>query len=103
MTLLLDVRNLGVVYDTPRGSVVALDGVNLALESGRTLGVVGESGSGKSTLGLAVGRLMPENARRLSGDLGVLGTSVFGGDRRASAPLASRRAWLHFPEPHGRT
>ena len=79
MTSLLDIRNLAVAYDTPRGQVVALDGVSLGLDAGETLGIVGESGSGKSTLGLAIGRLMPENARRQAGDLDVLGHSVFGG------------------------
>ena len=83
MSSILDVRDLVVVYDTPRGTVIALDGVSLRVEPGETLGVVGESGSGKSTLGLAMGRLLPQNAHRVSGDLGILGHSVFdGGDER---------------------
>ena len=80
MNSLLDVRDLVVVYNTPRGTVLALDGVSVGLNAGETLGIVGESGSGKSTLGLAIGRLMPQNAYRLSGDLVVNGHSVFKGD-----------------------
>ncbi len=80
MNSILDVRDLVVVYDTPRGSVLALDGVNVLLSAGETLGIVGESGSGKSTLGLAIGRLMPQNANRVTGDLIVNGHSVFEGN-----------------------
>ena len=39
------------------GHIKAVDGINLKLREGRTLGVVGESGSGKTTLGLALLRL----------------------------------------------
>ena len=80
MNSILNVRDLVVVYDTPRGSVLALDGVNVLLNAGETLGIVGESGSGKSTLGLAIGRLMPQNANRVTGDLIVNGHSVFEGN-----------------------
>lgn len=79
MNSILDVRDLVVVYDTPRGAVLALDGVSVLLNAGETLGIVGESGSGKSTLGLAIGRLMPQNANRVTGDLVVNGHSVFEG------------------------
>ncbi|MDM9646972.1 ABC transporter ATP-binding protein [Rhizobium sp. S163] len=43
--------------------VKAVDGIDLSLRAGQTLGVVGESGSGKTTLGLALTRLISSQGR----------------------------------------
>lgn len=45
---LLEVRGLQTHFASERGVVRAVDGVDLRLERGRTLGIVGESGCGKS-------------------------------------------------------
>jgi oligopeptide/dipeptide ABC transporter ATP-binding protein len=60
MTALLRVTELTKHFAARhgKGSIRALDGVNLTLESGETLGVVGESGCGKSTLGRTILRLV---------------------------------------------
>ncbi len=47
------------VFRRTVGHVKAVDGINLEVESGRTLAVVGESGSGKTTMGKGILRLTP--------------------------------------------
>lgn len=45
-------------FNTPNGLLHAVDGINLSIEKGETLGIVGESGCGKSTLGRTILRLI---------------------------------------------
>lgn len=68
-------------------NVKAVDGVDLTLRAGQTLGVVGESGSGKTTLGLALARLISSEGR-----IGFLGNNIDGysfKQMRAARPFAS--------------
>ena len=51
------------VFRTTVGHIKAVDGINVAVREGQTLGVVGESGSGKTTLGLALLRLTSSQGR----------------------------------------
>ena len=63
VTGLLQVRGLAKRFGGRRGAVVkAVDGVDLDLADGETLGVVGESGCGKSTLGRLILRLLVPSA-----------------------------------------
>jgi oligopeptide/dipeptide ABC transporter ATP-binding protein len=55
---LLKVENLRTWFDSDRGPIRAVDGVDFEIGAGRTLGVVGESGSGKSVTALSVMRLV---------------------------------------------
>ena len=56
----LDIKNLVVEYRTPGGVTQALNGLDLEIEKGKTLGLVGETGAGKTTTGLAILQLIPD-------------------------------------------
>lgn len=72
----LQVKNLRVHYATPLGDVIAVNGVDLNVYEGETLGLVGESGCGKSTLAMAILRLVQPPGRIVSGQVQIHGTDV---------------------------
>ena len=57
--LMLDVRDLTIHYETDSGVVHAVEGLNLQLGRGESLGFVGETGAGKTTTALGIMRLIP--------------------------------------------
>lgn len=54
----VETKDLKKYFKTPKGMLHAVDGVNISIQKGQTLGVVGESGCGKSTLGRVVLNLL---------------------------------------------
>lgn len=59
MEKILEVKDLVVHYITDEGTVKAVNGLNIELEKGETLGIVGETGAGKTTTALSILRLVP--------------------------------------------
>jgi peptide/nickel transport system ATP-binding protein len=73
---LLAVRNLRTYFKVQQGWVKAVDGVNLNVDAGETVGLVGESGCGKTTLAYSITQLLPSNAYVFGGQI------LFGADGR---------------------
>ena len=88
MSSLLSLSNLRITFDTPRGQLAAVRGVDLEILAGESLGVVGESGSGKTVLSRAsMGLLTMSTAHRS-------GTVVFDGqDLSTASQEAVRDTW----------
>ncbi len=72
----LEVRNLRVHYETPRGDVIAVAGIDFDLYEGETLGLVGESGSGKSTAAYGILQLVQPPGRIVEGDVTLGGKNL---------------------------
>ncbi len=99
---LVETKDLKVWFPVRRGllrrtvgHIRAVDGVDITIRRGETLGVVGESGSGKSSLGYAILRLIPSH-----GKIVVLGDSVSEKSSRGLRPLR-RHMQIVFQDPFG--
>ncbi|GAB5469843.1 MAG: ABC transporter ATP-binding protein [Rhodospirillales bacterium] len=95
---LLEIEELRVEIDTPDGPAAILDGLDLALERGRSLGLVGESGCGKSMTALAVMGLLP-GAARASGAIRLEDQNLLELSEAALCGLRGRRISMIFQEP----
>ncbi|WP_423459823.1 ABC transporter ATP-binding protein [Ottowia sp. VDI28] len=97
--LLLSIEGLRTVFTTDSGDLAVLDGVDLAVRRGRTLGIVGESGCGKSMLSLSIMGLVPRPGRIASGRIAFDGLDL----AKLTAPqmreLRGKRMAMIFQEP----
>jgi len=75
---LLRCEDLYLHFQTMKGSVRAVDGVNFDLGYNEAVVVLGESGCGKTTLAKAILRLLPRNVAKYSGKVYLDGTEVMG-------------------------
>jgi len=73
---LLEVKDLRIEIDTRRGPATIVDGINLHVDAGETLGIVGESGCGKSLTMLSLLRLLPNKIRVAGGSADFQGSDL---------------------------
>ena len=66
---LLEIRNLQTHFETRRGVVKVLDGLNLSIERGQIIGLVGETGAGKSVTGFSIMQLVRKPGKIVGGEI----------------------------------
>jgi peptide/nickel transport system ATP-binding protein len=97
---LLDIRGLKTHFRTDDGVVQAVDGVNIKIMRGETVGVVGESGCGKTVTALSVLKLiaMPPG-RIVGGEILWQGRDLVPLDSAAMSEIRSKEIGIIFQEP----
>ena len=100
MTPVLQVRGLRTTFRTPTGVFPAVDGVDLEVHAGETLGVVGESGCGKSVTALSILRLLPEPPASIeAGEVMFEGRDLLSLEPDELRRIRGRRIAMIFQEP----
>ena len=91
---LLDVTGLTIHY----GDSKVVDGLDLYIERGESVGLVGESGSGKSQTALAILGLLPGQAE-VSGSIEFAGQQLLGKSDVVLNAVRARRIGMVFQDP----
>ena len=96
---LLDVRGLTVEFATRRGTVRAVEQIDLTVAKGETLGIVGESGSGKSVTSYAVMRILDRAGRIAAGSVVFSGIPLHNAAESDMRDLRGREISMVFQNP----
>ena len=97
---LLEVRDLETEFHTDFGIVRAVDGVDLHIDEGETVGLVGESGCGKSVAALSIVRLVPDPPGRIvNGQVLFEGEDLLQLDVRDMRHVRGAKIGIIFQEP----
>jgi peptide/nickel transport system ATP-binding protein len=96
----LEIQNLKVSFSTPKGKLVAVNGLNFHLNPGETLALVGESGCGKTVSALSILRLLPEPpAEILSGKIIFDGKDILSLNPKSLQDLRGNSISMIFQDP----
>jgi peptide/nickel transport system ATP-binding protein len=97
---LLEVQNLKTRFYTHYGVVRAVDGVDLHIDQGETLGIIGESGSGKSVTALSIMRLIAQPPGRIvAGRVLYHGEDLAGLSAKQMRRIRGKEISMIFQEP----
>lgn len=98
---LLKITNLRVEFKTERSTVRALNGIDLVIHKGESLGLVGETGAGKTTTALSVLNLLPRESASIGGDSSVTfeGKPVFTMSKKELRNMRGGKVSMVFQNP----
>ncbi len=98
--LTAEIKNLVVEFRTDYGVVQALNGLEIEIERGKTLGLVGETGAGKTTTGLSLLRLIPDPPGVIvSGSIKLDGKDILAMDEKEMQKLRGKTVAMIFQDP----
>ena len=97
---LLEIRDLTVEYHTNGGVVHAVNGLNLEVAQGETLGFVGETGAGKTTTALSILNLLPRpQGKVLSGSVKYNGEEILNKSNKEMTRIRGEKISMIFQDP----
>src|SRR5256886_6892591 len=96
---LLEVEDLRTSFKPRAGEVHAVDGVSIAVERGKTLGIVGESGCGKPVTAISIMGLLPPSGRIVSGSIRFEGRELTRMSQRELEDIRGRQIAMIFQDP----
>ncbi len=96
---LLEIKNLHVKFVTERATSYALNGVDLTIHKGESLGLVGEAGAGKTTTALSILQLISQNGHYTDGSIVFDGKELMGASEKEMLPIRGNRISMIFQNP----
>jgi len=97
---ILEIKNMHTYFFTDNGTVKSVDGVDIELKKGATLGIVGESGSGKSVTALSLmGLLMGTTGKVVEGEILFEGKDILKCSDEERREMRGRDITMIFQEP----
>jgi oligopeptide/dipeptide ABC transporter ATP-binding protein len=97
--VIIQIRNLDVVFPIRQGNVKALDDISLDIYRGETLGLVGESGCGKSTLGFAILNSVQSPGRITRGTILFNDEDITGKPKKELRRIRGKKISMIFQDP----
>ena len=97
---LLEIKNLHVQYHTDDATVYAVNGLDLTVNKGETLGLVGETGAGKTTTCLSILKLLPERVGEITeGSISYNGEDILAASEEKMRDIRGKDISMIFQDP----
>ena len=98
--IMIDMKDLVVHYETDEGVVEAVNGIDIQLAEGKTMGLVGETGCGKTTTALSILRLVPDPPGKIkSGSITLNGKDLFALTEKEMQEIRGNDVSMIFQDP----
>lgn len=97
---LLEIKNLHVQYHTDDATVYAVNGLDLTINKGETLGLVGETGAGKTTTCLSILKLLPNRVGEITeGSITYNGEDILAASEERMRDIRGKDISMIFQDP----